>query len=540
MFNNREMIEKSKIIMTYSDLFQTNKREKEDIIRIIKSLGLKKSLILVSQFSTMDYKQSMILKNEYLRSFNKYISTEKLKEAKSQYIFSPQSLLNLYKWLLAYGELNEEALTPIDGKDILQLLHLELITADYLDEKDFNLSTYLLQNLFFSKKRDMGNDILRAFYIYTELSKKEELYDKNEFVDFNAEFEKRYGYTIKEYLAICFGLYTTMKKDEIELSISWANEIDDYFSNSLLKDVAPKVIDDLMTDISSLCNWSKETIDNQWDYSAFLNCPLLEVEKGKFIAFNKEGLENAIYMGLFHKIRECYPKEDTKFISFLGRPFEKYVEILVEKSISQAKIPYQLISEFVYEKNGNKRSSDLYIKEGNNLIIIEVKNAKPTVKTAYKGDEESINSDLQKLFISPLLQADKAYKAILKSNFREVFDGVTNIYIITLNNENIPPVWSLYDKVYKEVDGKLHPNVRGFFNFSIDEFEVFCNLITRRRPIFRVLNHLVSLKNISPLIDLLRSSSLPVKRTEWLRLQLNESLYQIMSMNFKIKDGKVL
>ncbi|WP_440970353.1 hypothetical protein ACSS6N_25145 [Peribacillus frigoritolerans] len=512
---------------------------KDEVINSIKSLNLENILILVSQFSAIEEYQANKIKHIYLDTIRNFFGRN-TEINKDEVIFAPQSILYLYKWLLAYGQ-ESKLIEEFQKKDVVNTIQLSLQVSDFLP-KNIEIDDFLLHVLSFSKHTNIGNELARAYFIYCELAKERNLYIEKEFVDINEDFINFYGYSIEQYLAVNFALLNLVLPQKIPLSRSWVKNKNKLFKNTELKKIAPKIIDDLSINISEAKEWAKSTIDNSWDYLKIQQFPLLKLNSDEFIPFNYDVLSNGIFDGLYHRIRGCYSKEDKRFLDFFGRPFEKYIEIILKKAIQNSRFKYEYIEEFDYGTKSQALSSDFYLRLNEDLIIIEAKGTRPTVNSSIKGDKKAIKNDLQKLFIDPILQADKTYQNILNSSFSDKFYGVQNLYIISVNLNSFPSVPSFYEEVDEILKESLSNNVKGYFNFSITDIEALCYLISRKAkkpPIFRYLENKFKSSEIQSFTWFLEHSSIPLKRSHWINEQLYYSFKKIYEMSFENPENSL-
>ncbi|MCA4157719.1 hypothetical protein [Priestia megaterium] len=539
MYNYDAIRKAAKPFMTYSQIFGIEPN-KDEVISSIEKSNLEKMLVILSQFCALDKNTTENVKNAYLNFFKETFGMN-INKNRDEILFAPQATLYMFKWLLAHGKTSNN-IGEIIPLDITATLSLHLKIADFLP-KEIEVDDFLFHVLSFTKQSNDGDELARAFYIYTELAKQNELYGEKEFVDFNAQFQQKNGYTIEQYIAVTFALLTLVLPQKVPFDNSWIKHKNKFFGTTKLKDVAPKIIEDMALSMQEAKQFSKDTINNSWDYLKFLEKPLLKLNEEEFIPFNYDVLSNGLFHGLFHKIRNCYDAKDQRFLDFFGRPFEKYIEIIVRKALETSRLNYEYIPEFDYGKKERKLSSDLYLRLNKDLIIIEAKSARPTINATVQGDKESIEKDLNKLYVKPILQADKAFKEILGSDHSYKFEGVENIYIIAVNINNFPSIPSFYEKVDKSLEGKLHPNVKGYFNFSIADVEAMCYLISRKGkkpPIFKILNNKFNSPEVQSFSWFLEHSHIPIKRSPWVRDQLLKSNEKIYEMSLENPDEALL
>lgn len=71
--------------------------------------------------------------------------------------------------------------------------------------------------------------------------------------------------------------------------------------------------------------------------------PFIADTTSKYISISEVSLINAFFEKLFWLIRDCYPKDDSRAMSFFGRLFERYIQDLTENACND---PYLFIREF--------------------------------------------------------------------------------------------------------------------------------------------------------------------------------------------------
>ncbi|WP_456272641.1 hypothetical protein [Bacillus sp. AK031] len=539
MLKNRSLIKRSKVFLTYSDFTGRPPLDNQEIANRIQNIDVNNALLIATQLLyNRNFEVEQELKKILAAIFiNHKNGALKIEELQNSVLFADQPVFNLYKWLLAYGQ-EVSGITEVLQDDLFNLTELLLVTNDKLhDESTFDPAIFIVQNLVFNNQRNFGLDLQRAFFIYTDLAKQSSFFKPNEFVDFNKDFNNKYGYTIEVFLATIFSLATIPQQGEVHFNRARLYNYENFFRDSHLNVVGPKISRELSNTVQGLKTWAQSSLQETWNYSELLKYPLIELKKDHFMTFGLKALQNMIFLGLFHRIRDCYPQSDTRFLTFFGRPFEKYIELITDQALKEhagrkRKLPYHLIEEFDYGVKSPKLSSDVYIRLGENLIIVEVKGARLTAGTSFTGDKDAIERDLKKIFIAPIKQANTTFKEILNSAHAEKFCGVKNVYIIAVAVDNFPKEASFYNQVREDLNKSLSSEVKGYFNFSVEEYEHFCYLLTKRKPIFRVLDNYFQSNDLLPFYNFLEQSSIPIRRTAWLEEQLQNSFVKIKNLSF--------
>lgn len=539
------------VLATSSELFGL-KKTNEEIKELVQKLPLLSLFILLSQISTGTFNEKSLKSHfieEYRRALDKDYKNNtipspisdkvyerlllKLKRLESSVAFSQQSMLNIWKWLLAFGSKeNIDKFQNDTELNISTICYLSLMTNDHLynGKSDFlNLYAGLFSNIVFNNREDVANEISRTFIIYAKIAQKKELYNTKEFLDINKDFHIKYGYTIKQHIATIFALIGVFMKPKV-IGGKWLQNIDEIFSNTALNSIAKKIISSLTTDIFSISDWAMQKLESEWDFQAFREKPLLMVNDKQFLPFSLKLLYEQLFKGLFHKVRHIYPLDDEKFLGFFGRPFEKYVQLLAKEAIGQTKLPYELYPDFVYGKS--KRSPDLILKLENKILAIEVKSYRLLLPSIIEADVISIKNDTNRMIIKPLKQVHDRVKELMEDRHK-IFDGVTDIYLMVVTQGHFPTLKPYELKIEQELKSHFEIKLKGYFHVDIEEFEMLSKLLERRRPIFRVLenknkeeNKHKSFKNFC------FDNSLHVKRTKFIEDQYSTATEEIQSILF--------
>lgn len=141
------------------------------------------------------------------------------------------------------------------------------------------------------------------------------------------------------------------------------------------------------------------------------------------------------------------------------------------------------------------KSSDAFIRKENDLLVVEAKGFSVLLNCMTKN--ESVEANNRKLFVNPVLQADKSLAAVIDD--KPEFVGVETAYIISVTMDNINAVPNYYNAIHKEImDEKCTDKVKYFFNFSIEEYEMLMVLLERQVDIFALLREYYENDKLKP------------------------------------------
>lgn len=420
---------------------------------------------------------------------------------KNVHIISLQMLLNLLKYILAYGNQNTicDNKYTITFEDYKQIIDLQMLITESFDKQiqefnEGNISHFIYANYHINDKKSNANAIARAYYMFEVVLKHPEVLDNDvqkEYKDYNSQFEKKYGYTIFDYL--CF-LFTELEMycsgPELKFSSLWRNIGQKYRTTRVL-DINKRIIEDLSISPVELHEWAIKNYENMWDFSDFFSKPFFKA-CDEYISISDLTIDNALFQNLFWMIRDCYPREESRCMAFYGRLFEKYVQMLTESAITKNS-NYSYIPEFTC-KSGNK-SSDAYFCLGTDLVIIECKGFSTYINTLISGSNTDENNN--RIFIKPILQADARFDEIVNNDNK--FSSIKRTFIISVTMDNINAVPQYYNEIYREVEiNRKSLLTKYIYNFNIEEYELLMYLLETQDNVIQLLETYYDCQVIEP------------------------------------------
>lgn len=540
----------AQILLRYSDVFSDSK---PDLIERIRLLNMHKAISIISELIQVRNAEcdpvricglefifpfEATLKRDYCgiepKSLTDLLENSNLRN--DVHIISLQMLLLLLKKILAYGDQSSiaDAEYTITDDDYKEIIRLQLVVAedaalhkesDSLDINHFIYSTYHL-----NYQRNVANIFLRMYYMMECLSKDRNNFDEDvqkEYRDYYGDFQKKYGFTPTDYSSFLFGeLYFYYRKKNYLCNSSLWRDVPSIYKNSPNQECISRVIDLLKRPPSEYKEWATQTTTAAWDFTKFMEFPFIADTTSRYISISEVSLINAFFEKLFWLIRDCYPKDDGSAMAFFGRLFERYIQDLTENA---CKDPYAFIGEFSVGKREERKSSDAYIRRSNNLLAVEAKGFSVLVDCMAKN--ENIERNNEKLFIKPVLQADK----FLSNVFKQVnkFSGVDSIYIISVTMDNINAVPNYYQNIYQEIATKKKcSHVRYYFNLSIEEYEMLMCLIEKGVNVFPLLKSYFEKDTLAPFSNYLREKYPRIEMTSFMERCYNDAASKMKSLLF--------
>lgn len=514
--------EDAQFILGYKDVFSN---DKPNLTEKIKAMNMHKTISIISELIQIrDAKCSpmqifgmevtlpfeSILKRDYCemnpKSIEEMIENEMLR--KNQHVISLQMLLILLKKVIIYGNYDSLKIKDyeISTGDYKEVIILQLLVADEISEKQkkcIDKNHFLYSTYHLNYRRNVANEFQRMYYMMECLSTNPELFDddiKTEYRDYYGDFSSRYGLTPTEYSSYLFWelQYYFSEKNALSQLSCWRNP-NLIYKDAKEKEKISKVIDILKIEPINLKEWAENTELDEWNFTLFYRYPFISDGEYEYISVSDITLINAFFEKIFWLIRECYPKEDSRSMAFFGRLFERYIQ---DATKDACKSNYMYIDEFSFwVKRYIRKSSDAYIRKGDNLLAIEAKGFSVLVDCMAKNEKVEYNN--KKLFVKPVLQADDCLNETIDN--KEEFRGIKDVFIISVTLDNINAVPNYYNTIHKEInENKKCEQVHYYFNFSIEEYEMLLSLIECGIDIFYVLRVYFSERILSPFSNYVR------------------------------------
>lgn len=504
------------ILLTYSDIYAD---DKPNLIESIKGLNMHKSISIICELlrvrdSYMEPVRTIggefkipfetILKRDMCDIVPK--SAEDMRANpllyRNNHIISVQMLFMLLKKIIVHGnyETMEQTDYQIEIEDYKTIIKLQLLVAEEISEKhkkEMDIDHFLYSTYHLNYQRNIANEFLRMYYMMEIVSRDINAFDadvQRQYRDYYKDFTDKYGFTPTEYSSLLFWQLEEYYSGINGLAYApiWKS-VEKSYGESEISGGANRVITTLSKLLVDYKQWAEESEDREWDFSEFFAAPFIKDTSGRFISLSDITLRNAFFEKMFWLIRDCYPVEDSRAMAFFGRLYEKYIQDITEDAANEE---FFYIDEFVYtDGRVEKKSSDAYIRKGNDLLVVEAKGFSVLLNCMTKNENVEVNND--KLFVKPILQADKSLAIVMDE--KPEFAGVETAYIVSVTMDNINAVPNYYNAIHKEImDKKRSDKVKYFFNFSIEEYEMLMALMERQIDIFILLKEYYENDKLKP------------------------------------------
>lgn len=543
----------AQILLTYSDIYDN---EKPDLIESIKKLNMHKAISIICELLRVrnsfvkppvkimamefDIPFETVLKRE-MCGIVPSSADEMFKNPllhKHNHIISVQMMFILLKKIIIYGNHASIGQTDytIEKEDYQTIIKLQLLVAEEISDKhkiEMDTNHFLYSTYHLNYQRNIANEFLRMYYMMEVISRDVKNFDadvQREYRNYYEEFIKKYGFTPTEYSSILFWQLEEYYSGINGLTYKsiW-KKVETSYGDNEVSDKAKRIIAVLAKSVEELKKWAEESEDREWDFSEFFSAPFIKNAKNEFVSLSDITLRNAFFEKMFWLIRECYPIEDSRAMAFFGRLYEKYVQDITQ---NVAGGNFEYIEEFEYLDGGEKKkSSDAYIRNGKNLLVVEAKGFSVLLDCMIKN--EKVDGNNEKLFVKPVLQADKCLAAIIDK--KPEFAGVENAYILSVTMDNINAVPGYYNTIHNKImKNKQSDQTKCFFNINIEEYEMLVNLIERKVDVFVLLKDYYEEDKLKPFSSYLLDRYPDLGRTVFMEKYYQKAISDMKQILFNM------
>lgn len=512
-------------ILTYSDMFSEPFDFEVEIKRInpYKALSIISELLAVRNMTfpisteipvigkiEMDVPYQMFLKKEFgditPTSSSEMFSDYRL--MKNRHIIALQPMLILAKYIILSADENDrnEENFSVSKDDYKTVIKMALKVAEKISEndaEDFNVSSFLYGTYHINNDHNVANEFARSYYILDKIGKKPEDFPEDirgEYKDYWSAFKEKYGYSMTDYL---YSLFWELRKYYardfyLTYSSSW-EDTNAIYKETSMQLIAPMVVENQSGTLGEYKDWCQSSIGEMWDFKGFLEKPFVKALDGKMLSLSEFTLKNSFFENLFWNIRNCFPQTESRIMSFYGRLFEMYIQDHIE-AITSTQKKYLYIPEFRYGKGGGNKSSDAYLRIDNKLLAIEAKGFSVLFDCIV---DKNVKSNLDKVFIKPVLQADRAFDDNISI---ENFKTVTELYVLSVTMDSINAVPGYYEQCKHEIEQKKKSTcLKRYYNINIEELEMLLFMVEKQYDIFELLDQYFSEPYMMPFSNYIKN-----------------------------------
>jgi hypothetical protein len=285
---------------------------------------------------------------------------------------------------------------------------------------------YLIQNGTYNSRDATMETMTRPQTLFTETAA--DLRDHRDFCPVDEWFVEDYKLSISQQYALGFAVLATSKVMETPLQLYERAVLGPDF----IPDIAARlgrVPDDLTAIIAATRDWYAEMFGEgeqtkaraAWERTPFDMRPVLRLAEGAFVVVSPWAISSWIGDGFFHRALASARrrKQAERLLRFYGAIVERYALRTLQQVHPE---PRPLGSGRVsgdrpYGPGNGKRTPDISVDCGPDLILIEVTSGRFTLPTLIEGDAEKAAADLARLLFNKLDQLGRRIDDLLAGDW---------------------------------------------------------------------------------------------------------------------------
>ena len=278
---------------------------------------------------------------------------------------------------------------------------------------------YLIKNGSYNVRPPNLNEFTRARELFVELPAR--LVDDNHYCPIDDWFAEDYGLDAGMQHAVGFALYILSGAMDDEGEADDPSVVAPPFGDGPLADRA-EVIADL---VSAPRQWYAEefattgdSLDSiAWERTPFLRRPFLQLADGRWLLVSPRAIDSWLGEGFYYRALEGAHRHDAanRFFTFFGKLVETYCLDLT-RSVYSGERPVgggRVHGEQPYGHHGGKRTSDVAIDLGTDLVVIEVVSARFAANVRVYGNPEVMADALERMLFKKMGQLGRVCAAVL-------------------------------------------------------------------------------------------------------------------------------
>jgi hypothetical protein len=162
-----------------------------------------------------------------------------------------------------------------------------------------------------------------------------------------------------------------------------------------------------------------------WETRPFMRHPCLRTNDDGLVLISAKAMQSWLTDGFYCRLLTSAQRRSVNdggrtsnlFTSFAGSLLETY-ELEVMRSVLPGERPPgagRVHGEQPYGRGGGKRTSDVAVDLGQDLVLFEVSNSRLRADTLILGDNERVKADLDRMIIRKIKQLDGCIEALFAS-----------------------------------------------------------------------------------------------------------------------------
>lgn len=353
--------------------------------------------------------------------------------------------------------------------------------------------TYLIQNGTYNRVEDSLSSMIRPQILLRDLAGSEAARLHPHFCEIEKWHGETFGFDLAEQFALAFAVFAKAGIFDETAPIGERSLVGRPYLTNLTNKLG-RNFEDAEELLSASRDWYRAEFERRedttanvaWDRIPFETRPLLRLSNGEFVAISPRAVESWMGDGFYHRTLAAARErgEVERFQAFYGWLVEEHVLRVLQHvhpelgSLASCRV----FGEQRYGRGGGKKSPDVAIDGGPDLVLFEICSGRFTLRTVVEGSPEAALADLGRLVFE---KADQ-----LNRRLTEFLDGEWGLPGVDVGQ--VQRIWPvivsadvlqnemLWDEIRDRLSGLLsQPKVQRLTLLDLSEVEQLAALVER-------------------------------------------------------------
>jgi hypothetical protein len=358
---------------------------------------------------------------------------------------------------------------------------------------------YLIKNGTYNHRSPGVTVFTRARELFVNLPVR--LADDNHFCPIDEWFRADYGLDAAEQYAVGFALYALSRGIDEEVEPGDRSLVAPPFGEGPLADrqaaIAELVSASRQWYADEFAALGNDLDSIAWERAPFLRRPFLRLDDGRWLLISPRTIDSWLGEGFYYRALESAQRRGpdivNRFFTFFGKLVEQYCLDLT-RSVFEGERPIgggRVHGEQRYGRRGGKRTSDVAIDLGTDLVVIEVVAARFATDVRVYGNPEVLSAALERMIFKKLGQLGRVTAAVLAGDatIPDVDPArIERVWPIVVTGGDLIHTELLWDRIDAELPAELQDGrVQPLTVIDVEDFELLLGLVSEGRHLPDVL-----------------------------------------------------
>ncbi len=286
----------------------------------------------------------------------------------------------------------------------------------------------------------------RSIALYSQLSANRMLPNGKSLTE---AFGTLYGLNVLDFIRIGFLLYALSITDAPMFTLS--NIVDGRwpFEQEDVNVVLSRISADrkLFSDVNKQTR-ERDRAFAKYEFNLLLKYPIVAFES-EYLAPVPALLLDRVTQGIYYDGLDNFSEEGHRndFAATFGYVFEDYVGELLKAEYG----PENVTPEPEYGGPGNKRGPDWIVIDGDDLLVIECRTSRLSLKTKSLGDVEALQGELRRILVDTLAKFPDKISALPTTPLGQGVRQFNTVYPLVVTLDRLEP----YELMVRSIDEQL-------------------------------------------------------------------------------------